>query len=74
MSSLRKRSTYTELDKVYNVLLSIPRKNQDVTDALKYVDGLIHKELKKKSRATVKRNTVAKKKEIVMFSLEWWLN
>mgnify|MGYP003644360410 CR=1 FL=1 len=39
-------SELTELDKVYNVLLSIPRKSQEVADALKHVDELIHKELK----------------------------
>tara|TARA_R110002111_G_scaffold43267_1_gene79180 strand:- start:532 stop:741 length:210 start_codon:yes stop_codon:yes gene_type:complete len=67
-------SELTELDKVYNVLLSIPRKSQEVADALKHVDELIHKELKKKSRATIKKNTAAKKKQPPeTFSVKWWL-
>ena len=67
-------SNLTELNKVYNVLLSIPKKSEEVSGALKYVDELIHKELKKKSRATVRRTTVAKKKETPeTFSIKWWL-
>ena len=66
-------SNIGKLTKVHTALLSIPRKSQDIKNAIEIIDELLHAELKKKSKSTAKRIKVAKKKQAPeMFSWEWW--
>jgi len=66
-------SNIGKLTKVHTALLSIPRKSQDIKNAIEIIDELLHAELKKKSKATAKRTKAAKKKQAPeMFSWEWW--
>ena len=67
-------SNIGKLTKVHTALLSIPRKSQDINNAIEIIDELLHVELKKKSKATAKRAKAAKKKQPPeKFSWEWWM-